>query len=111
MTDKPAESALDKAREEYAALRAALAPRNHVTHHTDCGCFTTAADALIAALEAENEALKCCGNCRHWWPGLLGCALDSSQEVVCEGRDRCKVFVQLADRPETREPSWTRRES
>jgi hypothetical protein len=60
--------------------------------------------------EAEVEALKCCGNCRHWWPGLLGCALDSSQEVVCEGRDRCKVFVQLADRPETREPSWTRRE-
>lgn len=26
------------------------------------------ADALIAALEAENEKLRCCGNCRqHVW--------------------------------------------
>lgn len=73
-------------------------------------------DAALAELQAENEALrrqvealKVCGNCNHWWSGLMGCAMDSSQAVVCEGFDHCKVFTQLADKPETREPCWTDR--
>lgn len=61
------------------------------------------------ALRRQVEALKVCGNCNHWWSGLMGCAMDSSQAVVCEGFDHCKVFTQLADKPETREPCWTDR--
>lgn len=66
-------------------------------------------EARIKALEAELERLKVCGSCNHWWSGLMGCAMDSSQAVVCEGFDHCKVFTQLADKPETREPCWTDR--
>lgn len=53
---------LDRAREEYNALTATKTDLALTSQWEVVG----AADALIAALEDENEALKCCGNCGHY---------------------------------------------
>lgn len=68
----------------------------------DKACWKRAEQA-----EATVERLKVGGNCAHWWAGLLGCEMDPDQEVVCEGRDHCKVFNQVVGGP--REPCWAER--
>lgn len=57
--------------------------------------------------EATIERMKVGGNCAHWYAGLLGCEMDAEQEIVCEGRDHCKVFNQAIGGP--REPCWAAR--
>ena len=54
---------LERAREEYNALE--WVPDGEMGFDPGGREVKAAADALIAALEAENEALKCCGNCTH----------------------------------------------
>lgn len=65
------------------------------------------AQARYEKAEATIDRLKVGGNCAHWYAGLLGCEMDAEQEIVCEGRDHCKVFNQVAGGP--REPCWTAR--
>ena len=54
-----------------------------------------AADPYIAALEAENEKLRCCGNCWYWEPSLYECARVSVYDTQrtwsgeCDNLDRC----------------------
>ena len=67
---------LDKAREEL----------EYQTHQGDRYDVRQAADAIIAALEAEVERLKVCGNCRHWSDFDL-CAVGGHDNFM--GNDAC----------------------
>jgi hypothetical protein len=55
---------LYRARERYNALE--WVPDGEMGFDPGGREVKDAADALIAALEDENEALKCCGNCGHY---------------------------------------------
>ena len=79
---------LDKAREEYKhALRSTYVSRDA----DECGrtyglVDEDKADALIAALQEENDNLKCCGNCGHWSDFDL-CAVGGHDNFM--GNDHC----------------------
>lgn len=61
----------------------------HSTHHADCGCLSKAAAEYIAALEAECEALKCCGNCKNLSAGQQECDWDG--DAITDWSASCRI--------------------
>ncbi len=89
-------SDLDRLREEYASLDALYRGHNAERWNPlDAGfangidVSTAKADALIAALEAELERLRCCGNCGRF---VIDC---DDLETYCPNGDgtftRCYI--------------------
>jgi len=58
-----AEKTLDDLWQDFVCLAVSTKPKRHTTHHSDCGCFTDAADALIVEL-----TVGVCANCETCSP-------------------------------------------
>ena len=100
-------SEIEKLREEYQhALRSTYVSRDV----DECGrtydlVDEAAADALIAALEAELERLRCCGNCC-----LLYVAYDGQTFCDAPANDDDEESVELRDHCHLTPSRWQRRE-